>query len=128
MPQLDALREGVVDRLSRAGGATLGRARGWVWSSLWWELIYPVRTAWVCLALAWGVIGVLHWANPAPDETRRGSGDISSPLPRELRMVLAEQWQLRAELLGAEEGSSGARAARRVPGPRSQGTAGDCGV
>lgn len=101
-PQLDAIRQQVVADLSARPHTITARPFGARIKMLWRELIGPARVAWGSLAAAWALIALLNLARPQPMSAADPVA-ARSPMPGEaLRIVLAEQRQLRAELLGVD--------------------------
>jgi len=115
-PKLDALRQRVVADHTGAG-ITEAAARPGILAQLWMELFWSCRRAWLGLASAWVLILILNLtAGPAATSVT----DLANRTPptAEIRLALAEQARLRAELLGADERPP--TQARKPLDPRSQ--------
>ena len=114
-PRLDALRHEVVAELSAGPRTTTPRAFGaWI-KLLWRELIGSARLTWGGLAAAWAIIALLNLAQPEP---MPGVGPVAAGptmAGETLRVVLTEQRELRAELLGFEPQGATQREPRGTP-------------
>jgi len=118
--ELDAVRQCVVEQECGAG---VRRTSRWVelWATRPWdELVLPCRRAWLGLAAAWVLIVGL---NITQTRSVNGVHDLSMPAIASVASLLAEQAQLRAELLGLSHSLSPASEAggdERQSGPRSE--------
>jgi len=114
-PQLDAIRQQLVADLSARPRAKAARTLGAGIEMLWRQLIAPARVSWGSLAAAWTIIALLNLARPEP----MSGADPAAPGPtmtgEALRVVLAEQRELRAELLGFEPQGAMQREPRETP-------------
>ncbi|MBN2506838.1 MAG: hypothetical protein JXQ71_09110 [Verrucomicrobia bacterium] len=122
VPRLDALRRRVV--AEHVGGPALVPAQvaattgGGFLTQLWTELFWSCRRAWIGLAVVWGVLLGMHLAGP--DTPRRSEAKPPPLSPATLRLTLAEQHRLRAELPGLNVSQALEPHAPTVPGPRSE--------
>jgi len=114
-PKLDALRRRVV--AAHAGAElTVAAARSDILAQVWMELFWSCRRAWLGLASAWALILILNLTT-GPAATSATDLASRTPPPAEIRLALAEQARLRAELLGTDQPSA---QVRKPLGPRSQ--------
>ena len=120
-PKLDALRQRVVADHTGAG-ITEAAARPGILAQLWMELFWSCRRAWLGLASAWALILTL---NPTAGPAATLATDLANRTPptAEIRLALAEQARLRAELLGADQWPPAQTRKPPVPGPRSEAAA-----
>ena len=122
-PKLDALRHRVVVDYADAGAdITEAAARPGILAQLWMELFWSCRRAWLGLVSAWALILILNLtARPAATTAT----DLASRTPptTEIRLALAEQARLRAELLGTDQRPPAQARKPLVPGPRSEAVA-----
>ncbi|MGA2751219.1 MAG: hypothetical protein ABSG59_20820 [Verrucomicrobiota bacterium] len=81
-PELDRIREHIVDRIRGSDGAD-GFAR-----KLWREMFWPVRHAWLGLGAAWMVVLALNLATEGD-----GAPGVNSPGPMAPDSVIALQRQ-----------------------------------
>jgi hypothetical protein len=120
-PKLDALRERVV-----ADHVEVMRVRepvrAGVLMPLWRELFWSCRRAWLGLASAWGLILILHLTGGPTTAAATGLAS-RRPSSADIRLALAEQTRLRAELLGVPSQSPKQARKPLVPGPRSEAVA-----
>ena len=120
-PKLDALRHRVVADYAGAG-LTEAVARPGILAQLWMELFWSCRRAWLGLASAWALILILNLTT-GPAATSATDLASRTPPTAELRLALAEQARLRAELLGVDQAPPTQARKPLVPGPRSEAAA-----
>jgi hypothetical protein len=82
------------------------------------ELLWPCPQAWAGLAAVWAAIIALNFATREP--ARALEARNLSPPSAEVRLVLKQQHQLLAELIGANENAEADRPKPAVPQRRSE--------
>jgi len=116
-PQLDAIRQQVIEQQCRAAGREVSEPSIGLLAKAWLELIRPCRKIWAGLAVVWVLLAIINLSqrDPSPPVMAKTTS------PREMAAMFQDQQELLNDLLADRATPPDAERPRTfAPKPRTE--------